>query len=141
MRFGLLVVAAAAAGALSVTVVQELMSPAAQSFSVTRALGFDPLKVHFTLADLNPLRLIYDEEMADIAHGHTSAELGLPASKPLGPFTMPSSMTTGFRLDDAGMARMRGETIGAQTRLFNNRMEDMRNYAQNPAGWHGAPPN
>ena len=25
-------------------------------------------------------------------------------------------------------------------RLFNQRMEDMRNYARNPAGWHGAPP-
>jgi hypothetical protein len=139
MRFGFLVVGAAAVGALSVTAVQGLVSPAAQSLSVTRALGFDPLKVHFTLADLNPLRLIYDEEMADIARGHTPAELGFPASKPIGRFVMPSA-TPGFKFDDAEMARTRGSSIVQQNQQFNNRMDDIRNYAQNPAGWHGAPP-
>ncbi len=27
-----------------------------------------------------------------------------------------------------------------QNQQFNDRMEDLRNYARNPAGWHGAPP-
>lgn len=30
--------------------------------------------------------------------------------------------------------------VVSQNQQFNNRMEDLRNYARNPAGWHGAPP-
>ena len=30
--------------------------------------------------------------------------------------------------------------IDAQNQQFNRRMEDMRNYARNPGGWHGVPP-
>jgi hypothetical protein len=30
--------------------------------------------------------------------------------------------------------------IVTQNQQFNERMEDLRNYARNPAGWHGAPP-
>lgn len=31
-------------------------------------------------------------------------------------------------------------SIATQNQQFNDRMEDLRNYARNPAGWHGAPP-
>ena len=33
-----------------------------------------------------------------------------------------------------------GANIAAQTQQFNNRMEDLRNYGRNRAGWHGPPP-
>jgi hypothetical protein len=38
------------------------------------------------------------------------------------------------------MARIDGENIANQNRLFDDRMQDMRNYANNPAAWHGMPP-
>jgi hypothetical protein len=47
---------------------------------------------------------------------------------------------TGFKFDEQEMQRLNGQNIINQNRLFNQRMEDMRNYARNPAGWHGAPP-
>jgi hypothetical protein len=46
----------------------------------------------------------------------------------------------GFKVDEQEMQRLNGQNIVNQNRLFNQKMEDMRNYARNPAGWHGAPP-
>ena len=47
---------------------------------------------------------------------------------------------SGFKIDEPNMQRLNAQNIVNQNRLFNQKMEDMRNYASNPAGWHGAPP-
>jgi hypothetical protein len=46
----------------------------------------------------------------------------------------------GFKFDSQEIGRLNAQNIANQTRLFNQRMEDQRNYARNPAGWHGRPP-
>ncbi|MGA8612624.1 MAG: hypothetical protein WB760_13040 [Xanthobacteraceae bacterium] len=45
-----------------------------------------------------------------------------------------------FKIDDQDIVRSMAAGIDAQNRQFNQRMEDMRNHARNPAGWHGVPP-
>jgi hypothetical protein len=52
----------------------------------------------------------------------------------------PNSFMGAFSVDSREMERLNGGNTANQTRLFNQRMEDMRNYARNPAGWHGMPP-
>jgi len=47
---------------------------------------------------------------------------------------------SGFKIDEQQMQRLSAQNIVNQNRLFNQKMEDMRNFARNPAGWHGAPP-
>jgi hypothetical protein len=57
----------------------------------------------------------------------------------LTPFN-PDGLKSGFTFDSREAQRWNGEQIANQTQLFNQHMEDIRNYANNPAGWHGAPP-
>jgi hypothetical protein len=45
-----------------------------------------------------------------------------------------------FKIDDQDIQRSMAAGIDAQNRQFSQRMEDLRNYARNPAGWHGMPP-
>jgi hypothetical protein len=71
---------------------------------------------------------------------------GLPSvSLPQSPVTLtpidPEKIFgSGFKFDEQEMQRLNGQNIANQNRLFNQKMEDMRNYARNPAGWRGAPP-
>jgi hypothetical protein len=55
------------------------------------------------------------------------------ALKPLGPMMPP------VVLDSRELARLRGQSIANETTRFNNRMEDVRNYGRNPAGWSRPP--
>jgi len=77
-----------------------------------------------------------------VSHQIASGQVGVPLAAPvtLKPFDPSSLVAPSFTLDSREIARLNGENIANQTRLFNQRMEDMRNYARNPAGWHGAPP-
>jgi hypothetical protein len=52
----------------------------------------------------------------------------------------PDSLKPGFTVDPQEARRWNGDRMANQTRLFNQHMEDIRYYARNPAGWHGAPP-
>jgi hypothetical protein len=45
-----------------------------------------------------------------------------------------------FKIDEQDIERSVAAGMDAQNRQFNQRMEDMRNYARNPGGWHGVPP-
>jgi hypothetical protein len=54
--------------------------------------------------------------------------------KPLEPMNPP------FMLDSRELARLNGQNLADQTTRFNQHMEDIRNYARNPVGWHGRPP-
>jgi hypothetical protein len=78
-----------------------------------------------------------------VSHQIASGQSGItfPASPvTLAPIDQNALMGSSFNIDSRQIARINGENIANQTRLFNQRMEDMRNYARNPAGWHGAPP-
>jgi hypothetical protein len=72
-----------------------------------------------------------------------SGQVGVPFAgapvmfKPIDPNSL---MGSSFTIDSQEIERLNGENIANQNRLFNQRMEDMRNYARNPAGWHGMPP-
>jgi hypothetical protein len=72
-----------------------------------------------------------------------SGQIGVPFAaapvtlKPIDPSVL---MAPPFVLDNQEIQRLNGQNIVNQNRLFNQRMEDLRNYARNPAGWHGAPP-
>jgi hypothetical protein len=67
-----------------------------------------------------------------------------PVLFPAAPVTLtainPDSLKSEFTFDPREEQRWNGDRIANQTRLFNQHMEDIRNYANNPAGWHGAPP-
>jgi hypothetical protein len=63
LRFEFLVAAVAAGGIATGTAIETLASRPAQSFAAVRPPSSAPTKIAFGLADLNPLRLIYDEVM------------------------------------------------------------------------------
>jgi hypothetical protein len=96
--------------------------------------------MRFVLLLLPMLALVaaYQYVSRQIASGQTSGPfVGTPVTlKPIDP----NSFMGSFSVDSREMERLNGENIANQTRLFNQRMEDTRNYDRNPAGWHGAPP-
>ncbi len=123
----------AAAGGATATVL-----PLAQISQTMRGLGVDLSGV--TVADLDPLRAAYDLVNGKVQAGVTPDELGFHPSPVT--LTWPDAKAwpgAGFSLDP-GMRNGWARTAEQQTRDFNNRMEDMRNYARSPAGWHGPPP-
>jgi hypothetical protein len=78
-----------------------------------------------------------------VSHQIASGQSGITFSASpvtLTPIDQNALMGPRFSIDSREIARINGENIANQTRLFNQRMEDIRNYAHNPAGWHGAPP-
>jgi len=52
----------------------------------------------------------------------------------------PDVLKGGLAVDSRALAQMNGQNIANQNRLFQQQMEDIRNYASNPAGWHGPSP-
>jgi hypothetical protein len=91
------------------------------------------------LVPMIALVAVYQYVKHEIALGQPSVSLpqtpGLFA--PIDPDKTPGSQ---FKIDDQDIQRSMAAGIDAQNRQFNQRMEDMRNYARNPAGWHGVPP-
>ena len=78
-----------------------------------------------------------------VQHEITSGlpSVSLPQSAvTLAPIDPEKILGSGFKFDEQEMARLNAQNIVNQNRLFNQKMEDMRTFARNPAGWHGAPP-
>jgi hypothetical protein len=75
--------------------------------------------------------------MAKVTSGRPSVTL---PSGPAWSHITPLNPNMGFKFDSQEIGRLNAQNIANQTRLFNQRMEDQRNYARNPAGWHGRPP-
>ena len=71
----------------------------------------------------------------------TASGVGVPFAAAGEPMTLKSlePMRPPFVLDSRELARLNGQSIANQTTRFNQHMEDIRNYARNPAGWHGRP--
>jgi hypothetical protein len=126
--------AGAAVGAVSGAAAANFFPPE----QAARALGLD--LSGFTIADLNPIRAAFDLVKTRVQAGTTPEDLGFHGSPVV--VTMPDPKNwpgPSFTLDPSqrnGWA----QTAAQQTRAFNNHMEDIRNYAHNPAGWHGVPP-
>ena len=75
MRFGVLVVAVVAGGALMGAAAQFMLDPSSQPGGQGHAVKFD-------LADLNPIRLIYDDVMKQVASNsnNPSFAVGTPVT-------------------------------------------------------------
>jgi hypothetical protein len=91
------------------------------------------------LVPMIALLAAYQYVTRQIASG-SSASLFAGTPVTLKPIDPNSWMGSQFSLDGREIERLNGENIANQNRQFNQRMEDMRNYARNSAGWHGMPP-
>jgi len=105
-----------------------------------RALGGDPSQLK--TVEINPIRAIYDNVMRQVTTPEDNnarlERLGFHGSAvPPADF---SAMQNAMSKPLPGVPNGFGANIAAQTQQFNNRMEDLRNYGRNPAGWHGPPP-
>jgi hypothetical protein len=132
MRFALMIAAAIAVGAVIGKGI--MMTQAGQAFAVA---GLSADLKDFRLSDINPITRIYQQVMAKVSSGRPGVTL---PSAPAWAHMTPPNLNTGFKFDGEEMRRLNAQNIVNQTRLFNQRMEDQRNYARNPAGWHGRPP-
>jgi hypothetical protein len=105
------------------------------------AFSFEGKVMRFVLLLLPIITLFaaFQYVSRQIASGQTAIPFAGTAVT-LKPIDPNSVMGPSFSFDSREKERLNGENIANQTRLFNQRMEDMRNYAKNPAGWHGAPP-
>jgi hypothetical protein len=142
LRFEFLVAAVAAGGIVVGTAIETFASWPAQSLAAVQPQTATPTKTTFSLADLNPLRLIYDEVMQQVTNNASRPSFAIGTPVPQADWSKFPSMNSQFgtEFSAANMARMNGENAANQIRAFNDRMQDMRNYANNPAGWHGMPP-
>lgn len=126
MRFVLMLVAAACAGALTVIAVPTTFATAAST---------EAKQIH--LADFNPFQRIFDSEQRRIRAGMTPEQLGLHSSAvTLTP--MPLAPPPSLKLD-LGQAYQ----TQAQSQIDQGirRTQDMAAYTNNPSAWSGAPPN
>lgn len=128
MRFGFLTVAAIAGAIYAGPRLPSIAAPTAQTSSV--------------LAELLPLRPIYDHVMKVIASGDSRPSFAVGTPVAAADWTALSRLEQNYKseFDPAKMARINGENAANRIREFNDKQEDIRNYASNPAGWHGAPP-
>ena len=126
MRFVILMVCAVAAGALSMSVVPTTVVSS----------GVQELR-QFRLADLNPLRVIFDSAQQQIQAGTTPEQLGLHSSSvTLTPMTLAPPVSLKLDLSRAYEAQ-------AQSQIDQNirHSQAMQAYTNNPSGWSGPPPN
>jgi len=124
MKFVLMLVAAACAGALAMAAVPT---------AIVRS-GAEDLR-QFHLADLNPLRLIFDYEQQRIQTPLTPEELGFHGS----PVVMaPIVPPPGLKLD---LSQSLNPQAQYEIQRNNQRMQDMQAYMHDPSHWVGPPPN
>lgn len=133
MRFALMIAAAIAVGAVIGKGI--MITQTRQAFHAVAALSADLRDSR--LSDINPITRIYREVMAKVSSGRPSVTL---PSAPAWSHITPPNLNMGFKFNSQEIGRLNAQNIVNQTRLFNQRMEDQRNYARNPAGWHGRPP-
>ncbi len=140
MRFELLAVSIFVAGTGAAGVKLGIVPVPDQMVQAVHALGGDLAQIKSV--EINPIRAIYDNVMRQVTSPEDSSarleRLGFQGSAvPTPDF---SAMQNAMSKLPAGIPNGFGANIAAQTQQFNNRMEDMRNYARNPAAWHGPPP-
>jgi hypothetical protein len=140
MRFELLAVGIFVAGTSAAGVKLGVVPIPDQMAQAVRALGGDPSQLK--TVEINPIRAIYDSVMRQVTNPEDNTarldRLGFHGSAvPPADF---SAMQNAMSKPLPGVPNGFGANIAAQTQQFNNRMEDLRNYGRNRAGWHGPPP-
>jgi hypothetical protein len=110
-----------------------------QMAQAMRALDGDPSQLGSL--HINPIRVIYDSVMRQVSSPQDSNArmecLGFHAS----PVSIPDFTAVQNLMSKLpAMPNNLGADIAAQNKQFNDRMEDLRTYANNPAAWHGPPP-
>jgi hypothetical protein len=136
MRFEFILAAVAAGGIALGAAIPFVSLPSVQLMPDFQAMNAkaensaDPALRHFTLADLNPLRLIFDYEQHEIS---TNANSGLfansaPVMKP--DFSWIDRQQSQFNrdFDPAAMARLNGESLQNQFRQSSQHQQDIMNY-------------
>jgi hypothetical protein len=80
--------------------------------------------------------------MKQVTSGENRSSFAVGTPMPQADWSKFPSMNSNFgnAFSAENMARINGQNAANQIREFNDRMQDMRNYANDPAGWHGAPP-
>jgi hypothetical protein len=136
MRFVVLVGVAAGAGALAIFAIPAsflqapasfLQSAASDMHAATAQLG----QMHFTLADLNPLRADYDFMMQRVRAGQTPDQLGFHGSKvTFAPIAIPRS---NFNFNPGPYSGN-----GIYSGMANHMPQNI--YAQDPMAWHAPAP-
>jgi hypothetical protein len=102
MRFGILVAAVVAGGALMGAAAQFLLDPA--SSPVAAGQG-NTAKVKFDIADLNPIRLIYDDVMKQVTTDANRPSFAVGTPVPVADF---SKVDAQIKLNTEKFQRMNG---------------------------------
>jgi len=138
VRFLMLMVAAAAIGALSVLGMQNMLPrQSASMVAAVRALGADAAE--FRLSSLNPIRSIYDDVKTKITSPNPIAGLNFPSAPAIafnGPIKLPQPVV----IDQAAINRAIAAGINSQINQNYQRTQAIIQYGRNPMGWHGPPP-
>jgi len=137
MKFVILVALTACAAALAIFAIPSNLIPS--GFGGVGALATRSGLDHFTLADLNPLRFVFDYERQRINAGDTPEQLGFhPSPVILSPVQMPTTSLDQFKgpLGPGGY----DPQAYMEMQQNNQRMDAMRHYMNDPAHWVGPPP-
>ncbi|MGD0864346.1 MAG: hypothetical protein ABSA49_02195 [Rhizomicrobium sp.] len=102
MRFGFLVAAVVAGGALMGASAQILLDPSSAWTAQPRVVAAAPA-VKFDIGDLNPLKLIYDEVMKQVATDANRPSFAVGTPVPVADF---SKMDAQIKLNNEKFRRM-----------------------------------
>ena len=137
MRYLLLVIIAAATGAVSMTAMQTLVPANASMREAVEALG--GMWAGLRLADYNPVtayRKVVMEMSKPVDAGVPRiARPSIPSIQVTGPLFKPYEYKP-----DPAVQRAISAGIGARTSQEIRRAQDIAAYGRNPTRWHGVPP-
>ncbi|MGA3002339.1 MAG: hypothetical protein ABSE20_11465 [Acetobacteraceae bacterium] len=135
MRLILFLATAITAGAVGVS--QGVIPLPPQMVQAILALGGDPAQVK--TANINPVDA-YKGVLPQIIKGSTPEDLGFHGSAvTIPPGSFRAMTDVGINAGAIGQNGLAANAL-SQIQQNNIRMQDMANYARNPAAWHGAPP-
>ena len=135
MRLILFLASAVMAGAVGVA--QGVIPLPTQMVQAILALGGDPAQVK--TVNGNPVDA-YNRVLPQILKGSSPEDLGFHGSAVTIPPGSFRGMNSGpVNVGAIGQNGFASSTV-SQIQQNNIRMQDMANYARNPAAWHGAPP-
>ena len=139
MRLALLFAATkAASGTWAAGTATGFLPMPGQMLQAITALGGDPAKV--SVGTINP-RQSYSDVMRKVTTSRGEPPAGFHPSTVTVPSGSFSAMTTPSVNADTIAKNGFNARILSEMQQNNQRMQNMTNYARNPAGWHGAPPN
>ncbi len=137
---GILAIGSASAGLSPDTIrgLPDRMAQVARAIEGRDTGGATPIPVG--LEALAPVRNAYDYVTQRLATPMTPAELGFQSSAVSTPDFSAMQRLARVQTPRLNSSPMLGPSVSAQVRQFDNRMQDLRTYGANPAGWRGPPP-